>query len=200
MGIVTNKMMRQRAHDDLASYQVIIRGTPHTGREKFDAEAKTALDLLYKIYANFDVDDIDQIHRFTNADDDGTHPLCITFERRSVVDILVEKWKVNKAAFPWFETSKSREVRRFNALEAKAVEDLNSDAPNTDALVWELKEVGDITIRRRVPNPNYRPPAIPEVTVAGHKVQNVPQRTSITIHRNPSKSVTKPPQGGAGNL
>ena len=191
MGMVTNKLMRQRAHDDLASFQVVIHGCVRNGREKFEDEAKTALGLLKQIYPHCNIEDIDQIHRFPKEDDDGTNPLCITFERRSMADILIEKWQANRSKFPWFAISKSKEVRRFNALEAKAVNDLNTDAPSTDALIWELKEVGSLEIRRRVPNPNYKPPAIPEVTVAGHKTQTHPQWTFPT-HRNPSKM---PPKG-----
>ena len=185
MGMLTNKMMRQRAHDDLASFQVIIHGTIETGN-KFEDEAKVALDLLTKIYPHCKMEDIDQIHRFPILDDDGTKPMCVTFDRRSVADILNEKWQANKSAFPWFDTSKSREVRRFNANEARAVEELNANAPDNDALVWELKPVGALNIRRRVPNPNYKPPAIPAVTVAGHKTQPQQQRSQI-IHRNPKK-------------
>ena len=188
-GIVNKSIMRSKIHQDIASTQILIHGTFHDGTEPFDTEAKTALDLLHTIYPHVSVDDIEQMHRFTRADDDGTYPLCVTFERRSVADVLIEKWRQDPGKFPWFQTSKSRDVRRWNAEETKEVERLNSNISDADPTIWELKVVGDMLTRRRVPNPNYKAPAIPEVTVAGQKTSshNKQRSQQTQIHRNPNK-------------
>ena len=85
---------------------------------------------------------------------------------------------------PWFQQSKSRGTRRWNSGEEREVKRLNAKLlKENSATLWELKEVGSMVIRRKIPNPQYKAPSIPKKTVAGHPTGNPNHRPPGPLRR-----------------
>ena len=160
-------MSSNQAHEENAKYQIIIYGLPHGDGDNIDTEIQKALPLLNTITPVVDKD-IDWVDRFPSATDDGTYPLIVTFVDRELPDQMWEVVKKDRKAYPWYQKSLARHIRRWNARQDREVERLNSNAPDNEPTVWATKLVGDIKILRKIANPNYIAPAMPEKTVAGY--------------------------------
>ena len=163
VGIVNNTLSANKAHEELANHQVIISGVPRLDHDG----TPEALKLLQTIHPALKESDIDNISRFPMATEDGTHPMIVTFVDPQVANIIITKAEANKAAFPWFQRSLARYIRRWNAKMEREKDSKNANIPDTDPTIWETKVVGVMKILRRCPNPKYVPPAMPATTVAG---------------------------------
>ena len=164
--MINNTMSSNQAHEENAKYQIIIYGLPHADGDNIDSEIKRALPLLNTIVLVEDKD-IDWVDRFPSATDDGTYPLIITFLSKELPDKMWSIVKEDRTKYPWYQKSLARHVRRWNARQERECERLNANAPDNEPTVWATKIVGDLKILRKVANPNYVAPALPDKTVAG---------------------------------
>ena len=158
IGIVNNTMSSNQAHEEEAAYQIIVYGLPIISGDDLDKEIEKALPFINEATKCVN-GDIDWVDRFPSRSDDGTYPMIVRFKDRIIPDRVWEAVKANRAAFPWYQKSLARHIRRWNSKMEREAKRLNSGTPDSEPTIWEAKLVGDLKILRQIANPRYIPPA-----------------------------------------
>ena len=159
------RMMRQEILDEQyqgerSSRQVLIYGEPSGEDDSKELELKRAHEKLKIIMTDLALKDIESVQRFEDPHTDGAFPMIVTLTRKMLVNHLIDFMEQgHKDKFPWFDISRTREVRRRNSRLANSIDDLNESLSKANsATLWENISAGPISARRRIPNPNYVPP------------------------------------------
>ena len=181
----------EKAYGKVAAHEIIIDDLPVSQADTWNTEFAKVIQKLRTMMNDFKPEYIKHIQRIQTPNPQGFFPMKVTIIKLSVVAAMNEHVSLHPNAFPWFRRSRTKETRKFNSYEHYKAEKKNALLPDNSAFVWEATPVASSHLCRKVPNPNFVPPSVPQprgsvvTTILGHQ-----------LPLNPWKPKPRPPQGG----